>query len=128
MGRFYDSITIKNVSEEKIMCIAIDNKLTFKSHLKNICKKPNQKLKALVKKKTKFASPFQRKTLSNSFIKSQFSYCPLIWMFTSKGLNNKINRIHEKSRRLVLYDHQSTLAEMLDILNGKTIHQQCISK
>ena len=49
-------------------------------------------------------------------------------MFTSKGLNNKINRIHEKSRRLVLYDHQSTLAEMLDILNGKTIHQQCISK
>ena len=61
MGRFYDSITIKNVSEEKTMCIAIDNKLTFKSHLKNICKKPNQKLKALVKKKQNSHHPFKGK-------------------------------------------------------------------
>ena len=38
----YDNITMKNVSEEKILGITIDNKLTFKSHLKNICKKANQ--------------------------------------------------------------------------------------
>ena len=43
----YDNITIKNVSEEKILGITIDNKLTFKSHLKNICKKANQKLNAI---------------------------------------------------------------------------------
>ena len=43
-------------------------------------------------------------------------------MFTSKGLNKKINRIHEKSRRLVLNDHQPTLDEMLDTLNEKAIH------
>ena len=49
-------------------------------------------------------------------------------MFTSKGLNKKINRIHEKSLRLVLNDHQSTLDEMLDTLNEKTIHQQCIDR
>ena len=72
-----DNITIKNVSEEKILGITIDNKLTFKSHLKNIGKKANQKLNAL-DRITKFTSPFQRKTLLNSFIKSQFSYCPLI--------------------------------------------------
>ena len=84
----YDKITIKNVSEENILDITNDNKLTFKSHLKNICKKANQKLNALARIKN-FTSPFQRKTLLNSFIKSQFSYCPLIWMFTSKGLNNQ---------------------------------------
>ena len=88
----YDNITIKNVSEEKILGITIDNKLTFKSHLKNICKKANQKLNALARI-TKFTSPFQR----IFFVKSQFSCCPLIWMFTSKGLDKKINRIHEKS-------------------------------
>ena len=49
-------------------------------------------------------------------------------MFTSKELNKKINRIHEKSLRLVLNDHQSTLDEMLDTLNEKTIHQQCIDR
>ena len=73
----YDNITIENVSEEKIPGITIDNKLSFKSHLKNIGKKANQKLNAL-DRITKFTSPFQKKTLLNSFIKSQFSYCPLI--------------------------------------------------
>ena len=37
----YNNITIKNVSEEKILDITIDNKLTFKSNLKHICKKAN---------------------------------------------------------------------------------------
>ena len=73
----YDGITIKDVSEEKILDITIDNKLIFKSHLKNICKRANQKLNALARI-TKFTYLFQRKTLLNSLIKSQFSYCPLI--------------------------------------------------
>ena len=49
-------------------------------------------------------------------------------MFTSKGLNKKINRINEKSLRLFLNNHQSTLDEMLDKLNEKTIHQQCFDR
>ena len=49
-------------------------------------------------------------------------------MFTFKGLNKKINRIHEKSLTLVLNDHQSTLDKILDTLNEKTIHQQCIDR
>ena len=49
-------------------------------------------------------------------------------MFTSKGLNNKINRIYEKSPRLILNDHQSILDKILDTLNEKTIHQQYIDR
>ena len=32
-----------------------------------------------------------------TFVESQFVYCPLIWMFHSRGLNDKINRIHERA-------------------------------
>ena len=88
---------IKNVPEEKVPGITINNKLTLKSHLKNMCNKASQKLSALVRL-TKSTSPLQRKTLLNSFIKSQFSYCPL--MFTSKELNKKIKRIHEKISKI----------------------------
>ena len=42
-------------------------------------------------------------------------------MFTSEGLNKKVSRIHEKSLRLDLNDHQSTFDEMLGILNEKTM-------
>ena len=40
----YDKLTIKNLSGDKMLGITIDNKLTFKNHWKNICKKANQKL------------------------------------------------------------------------------------
>ena len=100
----------KMYQKKKILGITIDNidnKLTFKSHLKNICKEAYQKPNALARIR-KFTSPFQKKTSLDSFINSQFSYYSLVWMFTSKGLNETINRIHEKSLRLVLNDHQST--------------------
>ena len=35
-----------------------------------------------------------------AFITSQFSYCPLVWMFHSRTLNNRINKIHERALRL----------------------------
>ena len=46
---FSSDITIKDVSEEKMLGVTIDNKPTFESHLKNIRKKANQKLNALVR-------------------------------------------------------------------------------
>ena len=39
----------------------------------------------------------------NDFITSQFSYCPLVWMFHGIALNNRINKIHEKALRLVYF-------------------------
>ena len=53
------------------------------------------------------------RTLMKAFIESQFNYCPLIWMFHSRTMNNKINRIHERALRLVYSDHASSLAELL---------------
>ena len=34
---------MKNIKEQKILGVTIDNKLTFKSHIKNLCKKISQK-------------------------------------------------------------------------------------
>ena len=52
----------------------------------------------------------KRRTLMKAFIESQFNYCPLTWMFHSRKLNNKINRIHETALRTVYsdYNHLST--------------------
>ena len=35
-----------------------------------------------------------------AFMESQFGYCPLVWMFHSRSLNNKINEIHEGTLRI----------------------------
>ena len=43
--------------------------------------------------------------LYNSFILSNFNYCPLIWMFNGKPLNDEINRIHKRAMRALLDDY-----------------------
>ena len=40
---------------------------------------------------------------------SQFSYCPLVCMFHSRTMNNRINKHHEKALRLV-YSNKSNLS------------------
>ena len=42
--------------------------------------------------------------LMNAFIRSQFSYCSLVWMSHSRTVNNRINKIREKALRLVYKD------------------------
>ena len=52
-----------------------------------------------------------------TFIESQFNYCPLIWMFHSRTISNKINRLHEKALRIVYSDFKSSFEGVL--LKGK---------
>ena len=43
-------------------------------------------------------------------------------MFHSRGLNNKINRIHERALRITFDDKSSTFQELLDKDSSVTIH------
>ena len=59
-----------------------------------------------------------------SLIKSQFRYCPLIWMFHSRALNNKINSIYERALRITYNDSKSTFEELLNKDNSVSIHHR----
>ena len=60
----------------------------------------------------------------NVFFNSQFTYCPLIWMFHSRLINNKINRLHERCLRIECSDNQSTFEELLEKDNTVSVHQR----
>ena len=62
-----------------------------------------------------------------SFIKSQFSYYPLIWIFCSRTSMNKLNNIHEKYPRLVTNDYNSNFDELLEPYHELSIHKTCIN-
>ena len=82
----------------KLLGITIDNKLNFTEHVSNICK-VSMKLHALARI-SNFMCQQKLRTLLKAFIESQFSYCPLVWMFHSRTLNNRINKLHERALRL----------------------------
>ena len=88
---------------EKMLGVYFDNKLSFTTHVTKLCKKAGQKLHALARIST-FMSLQQRKTIMNTFILSQFGYCPLIWMCHSRSLSSRINRIHERTLRIIYND------------------------
>ena len=44
--------------------------------------------------------------IMNAFITSQFGYYQLVWMFHSREMNNRINRIHERSLIIVYKNKQ----------------------
>ena len=109
-----DNYNIKSSNCEKLLGIEIDNKLNFNTYVDEICKKSGQKLNTLSR-----VSPYmdlsKRHILLNAFLISQFSYCPLVWMFHSRGKNNKINRIHERCLRIIYNDKKSTFNELLEL-------------
>ena len=55
--------------------------------------------------------------------KSQFNYCPLVWMFCSRQSNNLINEVHERSLRLTYRDETKDFQQILREQNEITIHQ-----
>ena len=99
--------TIINSDQEKLLGVAIDNHLKFELHIKNFCSKTSQKLHAFCRISS-CTSLNQRRMIMKSFIVSQFGYCPLIWMNHNRSLNNNINRIHERTLRIVYIDKKST--------------------
>ena len=68
----FENTIIKNVNEEKILGIVIENNLNFKSRMKKMCEKADQKLSALAII-SKLTTPNQRIKLINSFINTQFT-------------------------------------------------------
>ena len=69
--------------------------MKFNAHLGKICKKAGAKVTALGRLAR--IVPFKKKRIvMSAFIESQFCYCPLVWMFCSRKMNHKINRIQER--------------------------------
>ena len=122
-----EGVKIECKKSVKLLGIYIDNKLDFDEHISKICKKVSLKLHAL-SRISHFLCTDKLRTVMKAFIESQFEYCPLIWMFHSRTLNNRINRLHERALRLAYKDSKSTFEELLDLDKSFTIHHRNLQK
>ena len=112
--------------QERLLGVMVDRGLTFKEHVQNLCKKTGGKVTALARL-VKILSMDKKKILMAAFIESQFSYCPLVWMFChSRKFNNRINLIHERGLRMVYEDYTSSFKELLKKDGSVTIHHRNI--
>ena len=109
----------------KLLGVHIDSQLKFEEHVLKICLKASRKLTAL-SRMSKFLCFNKRRTLFKAFFQSQFQYCPLIWMFCSRKMNNKINRLQERALRFVFNDYNSSFQNLLIRDGSVTVHHNNI--
>ena len=79
-----EDFSIKNSAEEKLLAVIFDSNLSFENHVISFCKKASEKSHALVRI-SHYMDLNKRRNVMKAFISSQFSYCPLIWMFHSRN-------------------------------------------
>ena len=114
---------IESSNCEKLLGIYIDSNFSFEYHINRICRKTSQKLHAL-SRISKFISENKKRMLFKYFIISQFNYCPIVWMCHGRGLNSKINNIHERGLRVVYHDKISSFKTLLKRDKSASIHMK----
>ena len=109
------SVNVNNFKIKNSDCenVKFDCKLRFDQHITDLCRRASRKIQALARVMP-FTNLPKRRLLMNSFFKTQFNYCPLIWMCHSRENDRKINRLHESCLRTICNDKQSSFNELLE--------------
>ena len=113
-----ENTTLKSDVSVKVLGVTIDHRLTLNDHISGCCLKAARQLNALARI-SKYLDPKARNIICNSFIRSNFDYCSLVWHFCGKTNNNKLEKIQERSLRILHNTFDLTYEELLS-LNGST--------
>ena len=112
----------------KLLGLWIDNKMVFEEHIRKVLLKGNQKLHALMRV-AKYMTTEKLRVIMKSFIESQFKYCPLVWMFYSKKMHNRIDKLHERALRVVYKnDDDLSFEELLVKDKSFSVHDRNLQK
>ena len=87
-----DSAEIKCEDNDTLLGINIDFMLRFDDHMYQICKRASKQL-VVLNCIGGFLTKQGKMTIYNSFIVSNFNYCPLAWHFCSTSSTNKLEKI-----------------------------------
>ena len=116
-----DDNKIETTNSVDLLGIHIDNKLTFDDHIFTLCNKTSMQLNAIGRLKH-YLGKKELEVIVNSFIYSNFNYCPLVWHFSSCKALRKIENIHKRCLRMIYNGYDSDYDTLLKISGTCTMH------
>ena len=116
--RVYEECSI-NINEHvltsqrsvKLLGIQIDSQLKFNLHISDICKKAGRKLNVMARL-SNILDVDAKFLLFNSFILSNFNFCPLIWHFCSITDMKQMEKIQKRALMYTFNDFTSSYSEL----------------
>jgi len=91
---------IKNSDSVELLGIVFDSKLSFETHISNLCCSANYNVIRYYRI-YRLISYNQSILLFNAFIISKFMYAPIVWMFCSKTLYLRIQKVFNRGVRVL---------------------------
>ena len=99
--------TLLSEPSVKLLGVMIDHRLQFNDHISAMCCRAARLLNALARI-SKHLDSKSKHTIYNSFVASNFNYCPLVWYFCGQVNNNKLEKLQERSLRIIHNDYESS--------------------
>ena len=113
-----NGITLQSEPSVKVLGVTIDDRLQFSEHLSACCSKAVRQLNALSWISRNIKSKF---IIYNSFTASNFNYFPLAWHFCGTANSNKLEKLQERSLRILYNDFDSPIQNLIDKLGQGTL-------
>ena len=119
-----NNMAIKPEDPMELLGVTIDDKLAFEKHINKLGRSGSCQLNAISRCKS-YLSIQAKKVLTESFVYSNFDYCPLVWHFCQAKSLQKINKNIKKRALHYLYDDfESSYSELLQRSNKTTMTTQ----
>ena len=103
----------------------MDDSLNFKSHVTDICNRASRQMNSF-KRFAKYLKIDRRLSVYKSFIPSNYSYCPLAWIFCGRKNSNKLEKLQERALRIVLDDFSTSYEILCERANTLPLSFYCI--
>ena len=117
-----DDVFLQSQSDIKVLWVTFDHRLTFNEHIRVCTLKAARQLNALsLSRVSRYLDTKSKSILYNSFVASNFNYCPLVWHFSGVINNNRLEKIQEGSLRILFNDCESDIHDLLDSIEGQTL-------
>ena len=108
-----NGITLQSEPSVKVLGVTIDDRLQFSEHISACCSKAAQQLNGL-SRISRHINLKSKSIIYNSFIVSNFNYCPLVWHFCGTANSNKLEKLQERSLRILYNDFDSPIQNLID--------------
>ena len=123
-----DSNELDYVPQIKLLGVIIDNSLSFKAHIKEICRKVNTKVSILRRIRKLIPSDIMIK-LYKAFILPHFEYASPLFIGLSKGLSAKLESTNAFALRTLLnYSKSTAYEELLKTVHIKSLEHRRIEQ
>ena len=108
-----NDLTINSENSVKLLAIEIDQKLSFEQRNFTHCNNVSNQLN-VIERIQKFMRFKEKDVFLNSFVYPSFNYCPpLVWYFCSSKSLYKIEKIQDRTLRLLHNDFTSDYTDFL---------------